>query len=79
MKGVNATTIQLGNENHTFKATSNGKAVASSITVNIFGFVGTTQKACTVGTISGTPTGMTITTNNNISMYRSIFINITIF
>ena len=75
--GASATNVQLSNENHTFAATSNGKAIASSITVDIYGFAGVTAKATTIGTISGAPTGMTITKNNDGTTYASLTIAVT--
>ena len=75
--GVSATNIILGNENHTFQATSDGKAVASSISFNIDGYVGTTEKAVTIGTISNIPTGMTITKNGSGTTNASLTVKVT--
>ena len=72
--GTSATNVQLSNENHTFQATSDGKAVVNSITVNIYGYTGTTLKSVTIGDIVGTPTGMTITKNNSGSTSASLSI-----
>ena len=72
--GTSATNVQLSNENHTFQATSDGKAVVNSITVNIYGYTGTTLKSVTIGDIVGTPTGMTVTKNNSGSTSASLSI-----
>ena len=63
--GKDSINVILGNENHTFVASSDGKAVATSVSTSVLGYVGTTAKSCTIGTISGLPTGMTATINNN--------------
>jgi hypothetical protein len=62
--GVSATSVQLSNENHTFQAMSDGKAVANSITINVYGYIGSTKAACTVGSID-LPTGMSWSSSNN--------------
>ncbi len=75
--GTSATNVILGNENHTFAAQSNGQAVAATINTTVIGYLGATQKACTIGTISGLPTGMTATINNNGTTSASIDIAVT--
>ena len=75
--GTSATNVILGNENHTFAAQSNGQAVAATTNTTVIGYLGATQKACTIGTISGLPTGMTATINNNGTTSASIDIAVT--
>ena len=75
--GTSATNVILGNENHTFAAQSNGQAVAATTNTTVIGYLGATQKACTIGTISGLPTGMTATIKNNGTTSASIDIAVT--
>ena len=58
--------IMLSNENHTFPATSDGKAVPDSTTIEVYGFKGIDEAQVTIGSINGLPTGMTATINGNI-------------
>ena len=64
VNGDNGITIVLSNPSHTFMGDET-KAKASSTTCNVIAYKGTTQKACTIGTISGTPTGMSTSISNN--------------
>ena len=75
--GKDSINVILGNENHTFIASSDGKAVATSVSTSVLGYAGTTAKSCTIGTISGLPTGMTATINNNNSTSASITFTVT--
>ena len=75
--GANAVNVLLSNESHTFAASSNGAAVAGNVTTNVIGYKGSTATACTVGTISGLPTGMTAKINNNGSTSASITFTVT--
>ena len=77
LEGESATNVILGNENHTFQATSDGKAVANTITFEVDGFVGTTEKEVTIGSISGAPTGMTVTSSGSGSTSATITIKVT--
>ena len=74
--GVSSVVVLLDNEAHTFAGTTT-TAVASSITVNVKGYVGTTLTACNIGTISNVPTGMTVTKNNNNTTSASLTIAVT--
>ena len=76
-KGASAINILLSNESHTFAASSNGAAIAANITTNVLCYKGSTLTACTVGTISGLPTGMTATINDNSTTGPSITIAVT--
>lgn len=69
--GADAYTLLLSNENHTF-AGGTSAAIAASIVTNVIAYKGTTQVAATIGTISGLPTGLTATINNNGTTTASI-------
>lgn len=75
--GISSTNIILSNEAHTFFANSSGKATATSITTDVLAFTGQTQVSAKIGTISGLPTGMTMTINNNNTVNASIAIAVT--
>ena len=64
VNGDNGITIVLSNPSHTFMGDET-KAKASSTTCNVIAYKGTTQKACTIGTITGMPTGMSTSISNN--------------
>ena len=75
--GASAVNVLLSNESHTFAADSNGAAVADNVTTSVIGYKGSKATACTVGTISGLPTGMSATINNNGTTSTSITITVT--
>lgn len=77
LKGTSATTVQLSNENHTFQATSDGKAVAKTITVNVYGYSGTERTSCTIGTVTGLPNGMTVNISSNNTANAQLTISVT--
>ncbi len=62
--GDSPVSVYLSNENHTFSATSNGKAIASRIQTNVYAYYGSTPVAATVGNLTP-PTGMKIDIVNN--------------
>lgn len=62
--GEDGYTIVLSNENHTF-AGSTSAALAASTSCAVIGYKGATQMATTIGTISGIPTGMSVSISNN--------------
>jgi len=62
--GGDAYTVLLTNESHTFSGDAT-KALASSTVSKILAYKGSSQIAATIGTISGQPTGMTPTIQNN--------------
>ena len=74
--GKDAYTVILSNESHTFPG-STTSALASSTTIDIIGYKGATQMACTIGTISELPTGMTTSISNNSSTTAKITVNVT--
>lgn len=75
--GASAVNVLLSNESHTFAASSDGAAVAGNITTTVIGYKGSTATACTVGNISGLPTGMTATINSNGTTSASITFTVT--
>ena len=74
--GANAQIAFLSNENITFAGDVNGKVSAVTKTVKVIAYNGTTKVTPTVGTITGAPTGMTVTTGTETS--NEIPINIVI-
>ena len=60
--GKNASVVFLTNENITFAGNSSGVVTAVTKTCNVVAYTGTTKVTPTLGTISGAPTGMTVTT-----------------
>ena len=62
VNGDDAITIVLSNPSHTFMGDET-KAKASSTTCKVIAYKGTQAIACTIGTITGMPTGMSITNN----------------
>lgn len=73
--GDSPVSVYLSNENHTFSATSNGKAIASRIQTNIYAYYGSTPVAATVGNLTP-PTGMKIDIVNNGQ--TNTFLNISV-
>lgn len=59
--GAPAPIVFLTNENITFSANAQGQIPLTTITSNIVAYSGTTKVTPTIGTITGAPTGMTIT------------------
>lgn len=75
--GVPASFAFLTNENITFSANAQGQITGTTITSNVVAYEGTTKKLPVVGTITGMPTGMTIT-QSTISASNEIMLTITI-
>ena len=59
--GKNASTVFLTNENITFAANRSGQITAVTKTCNVGAYTGTTKVTPAVGTVTGAPTGMTVT------------------
>ena len=59
--GKNASVVFLTNENITFAGNASGVVTAVTKTCNVVAYTGTTKVTPTLGTISGAPTGMTVT------------------
>lgn len=81
-EGTPAPTVFLTNENITFSGDKNGVVKPTAINCNVIAYIGTTKVKPVIGTISGAPQGMTITTsdagNNEISIILSIGQNATL-
>ena len=80
--GQNASVAFLTNENITFAGNASGQIAAVTVTCNVVAYTGTTKVTPTVGTISGAPTGMTVTkgsaTGNEIPISIVITANATL-
>ena len=74
--GQNARIAFLTNENVTFAGDKSGQVAATTVTCNVVAYNGATKVTPTVGTITGAPTGMTVTkgsaTNNEIPITLTI-------
>lgn len=75
--GISAPIAFLTNENITFSANAQGQITGTSIISNVVAYNGTTKVLPTIGTITGAPTGMTIT-SSTISASNEIMLTITI-
>ena len=76
-KGDPAPIAFLTNENITFSANPQGQIATTTITSNVVAYNGTTKVTPTIGTITGMPTGMTITPST-ISASNEVMLTITI-
>ena len=59
-KGDSAPIVFLTNENVSFNADENGKIPLTTFTTNVVGYIGDQKVLPTIGTVSGMPTGMTV-------------------
>lgn len=75
--GQPAVNVLLENESHTFAASSNGKAVATTISFKVLGYVGSKISNTSVGSISGAPTGMTLSVSSNNTLNTTITVVVT--
>ena len=75
--GSPASMAFLTNENVTFSANAQGQISSTTITSNVVAYEGETKKIPTIGTITGVPTGMTITPST-ITASNEIMLTITI-
>lgn len=73
--GESAYSVILTNEAQTI-AGDNTKAIATSFSTGVIGYLGTTQKATTIGNFT-VPTGITKTINNNGTINTTITFNVT--
>lgn len=62
-KGIDAPIAFLTNESITFAADANGQIAKTTVYCNIVAYQGTTKITPTIGTITGIPDGMTITSS----------------
>ncbi len=80
--GADASIVFLTNENMTFAGAKDGKITATTKTCNVVAYTGTTKVTPVLGTISGAPTGMTVTagtaSNNEIPLTITIAPNATL-
>ena len=80
--GESASVAFLSNENITFAANASGQVSATTVTCNVIAYTGTTKVMPTVGTVTGAPSGMTITvgsaSNNEIPITIAIDANATL-
>ena len=60
--GSPASMAFLTNENVSFSANANGQVALTSFTTNVVAYTGTTKVTPTLGTITGLPSGMTVST-----------------
>lgn len=74
--GVDAYTVILSNENHTF-AGNTSEVIPASIDCKIIAYKGITQVAPTIGTITGVPNGMTATIVGNSTTNAKVTIAVT--
>lgn len=72
----------LTNENISFAANASGQVALTSFTTNVVAYIGTAKTTPTIGTITGLPTGMTVsapvTTANELILTFSIANNSTL-
>ncbi len=77
--GKNAVIAFLTNENITFAGNASGSVSATTKTCNVVAYNGTTKVTPTIGSISGMPSGMTVTagsvSNNEIPLTISVAAN----
>lgn len=64
LNGEDAYTVILSNESHAFAGNTN-YAIAGETSCIVNGYKGGTKVKCTIGKITGIPTGMTVTISNN--------------
>lgn len=80
--GASAPMAFLTNENVTFAGNANGQVAAITKTCNVVAYRGTSKVTPTVGTITGAPTGMTVTkgtaSGNEIPISIAIAANATL-
>lgn len=80
--GTDASVVFLTNENITFAGNKSGQVAAVTKTCNVVAYTGATKVTPTVGTPTGMPTGMTVTTgaatDNEIPIIIEIAANATL-
>ena len=75
--GTNTPMAYLTNENITFAANQDGKVGGQTKYIRVYGYEGATPVKPTLGTISGTPSGMTITAGTTSGAYVPLTLSIT--
>lgn len=80
--GQNASVAFLNNENVTFAGNASGQVAAITVTSSVVAYTGASKVTPTVGTISGAPSGMTVSkgsvVNNEIPISITIATNATL-
>ena len=74
-EGQDGITIFLSNYAHCFAAGSTGYAESATDSVNVIAYRGNTRVATSVGTITGAPTGLTVSKINNGTTDTVLWIN----
>ncbi|MCK9482485.1 MAG: hypothetical protein M0R38_12155 [Bacteroidia bacterium] len=59
--GASAPVAVLSNESHSFLANVSGSVSPTTVEIDVYGYLGSTQVATTLGAATGLPTGMTAT------------------
>ena len=75
--GSSAPMVLLTNENITFAGNKNGQVSAVTKTCNVVGYLGTEKVTPVIGTITGQPSGMTVSVGNAVNEEIPITIRIT--
>lgn len=81
--GQSASSVFLTNENITFAANKDGQIpVKTDVVCNVVAYTGTTKKTPAIGTITGAPSGMTVSkgteSNNEVTITISVAANSTL-
>lgn len=80
--GAAASVVMLTNENVTFAGNASGQVSATSVVCNVVAYTGATKVTPTVGSVTGAPTGMTVSVgsavNNEIPITLTIAANATL-
>lgn len=80
--GAAASVVMLTNENVTFVGNASGQVSATSVVCNVVAYTGATKVTPTVGSVTGAPTGMTVSVgsavNNEIPITLTIAANATL-
>ena len=76
LPGQDGCTVLLSNENHTF-AGNMTSAVDGSTDCYVIAYRGTTRLVCSIGTITGQPTGMTTTISDNGTTSAKFTVSVT--
>lgn len=71
------TSVMLSNETHLFIANADGVPIEETVTLDVIGYQGATQKPTTVGTITGAVTGLTAAVNNNNTTNTKVAVKVT--
>lgn len=70
------TSVMISNESHLFIANPDGVPIEETVTLNIVGYQGATQKPTTIGTITGAVTGLTATISDNSTTSTKVAVKV---